>query len=85
MGLILLGDQFLPGLIFADFVGNSENQQKTETSQNGKLDNFERIYFCRWENKWNFAWKKSGRFSERQGEYPFDIMTIPPFLLLKMT
>ena len=30
MTSIRLGDQFLPSLIFADFVGVSENPQKTE-------------------------------------------------------
>ena len=67
----------MTSLIFEDFAGVSENQQKTETSQNNKLDNFCWIYFCRLENKWNFAGKKSSRFCERQSEYCF--------LLLKMT
>ena len=75
----------MPSLIFADFAGVSENEQKTETSENNKLDNFGWIYLCRWENKWNFARKECGRFSKRQWEYPFDIVTIPPFLLLKVT
>ena len=61
----------MTSLIFSDFAGVSENQQKTEISQNNKLDNFGWIYFCRLKNKWNFAGKKSSRFSERQGEYNF--------------
>ena len=61
----------MTSLSFADFAGVSENQQKTETSQNNKLDNFGWIYFCRKESKWNFAGKKTSSFSEGQGEYTF--------------
>ena len=71
MALIPFRDYFLTSLIFADFAGVSENQQKTETSQNNKVDNFGWTYFCREENKWNFVGKKSRSFSEREGEYTF--------------